>query len=648
MKVTLLSAAVLLPASMLWAQTAQTGLFRAAMNASNESPQAAGGASGAADVAVHVVRDSNNNIISGSVDISVGYEFAGDTTVTGLGIVNAPAGHNGTTVIATNLSASAPLLATGGRGRIYRQVQIGSGNSAGLAALTGMLTNAGGYSVNLTTSASPAGAMSGTLQSGNLAVVMAQLSSANATGTAAVLVLYTGQKYAIGSGIVYVQTSYRFSSQVTFSAVRIYAGQGTAGKLVIPMDLQPGTLSDPSGSGILSAPGTEIDMTNTQMVQAVQNMMLAPGGFSANISTVENPSAPLSGTLRLTDSMTFQIPGEGGSGGASEIFLHTLRSSSGQVVAGTLIFDVNYRLPAGTPISGLDIDGTIQAPAITADPSGSGNVFVAAIADNTAALASLNDLVGDPEAHHINLQPAGSGAISAPVAQSNTNPAVIAAVIPIVEDKNLATFAPGELVEIYGTNLSKVTGDLSGWPGGSLPQVFNGVSVTLGGQAGRILYVSPFQVDAAFAFETPTGSQALTLNNGNGDSAPMSINVQAIAPAIYPIVFKNANFSLIGSSNPAKAGDVIVLYATGMGQTTPVLTTGEVVPAGPPFFNTAPVTVSIGGKNAGVIYSIAAPPYVAGLYQMAVTVPSGLGPGTVAIVASAGGLNSNTVSIPVQ
>src|SRR5581483_3893541 len=119
--------------------------------------------------AVHVVRDSSNNVTSGSLDISVGYEFTGDTTVTGMGIVNAAAGHSGTVVIATNISVSAPVPATAGRGRIYRQVQIASGNSTGLAALTGMLSNPGQYSVNLTSAASPAGAMSGTLQSANLA-----------------------------------------------------------------------------------------------------------------------------------------------------------------------------------------------------------------------------------------------------------------------------------------------------------------------------------------------------------------------------------------------------------------------------------------------------------------------------------------------
>jgi uncharacterized protein (TIGR03437 family) len=79
-----------------------------------------------------------------------------------------------------------------------------------------------------------------------------------------------------------------------------------------------------------------------------------------------------------------------------------------------------------------------------------------------------------------------------------------------------------------------------------------------------------------------------------------------------------------------------------------MLATGQSIPLGPPFFDTAPGTVLMGSETANVIYSIAAPPYVAGLYQMAVTTPGGLGPGSVPLVASVGGVASNTVTIPVQ
>ncbi len=647
MRYKLWTAALLLTPGLL-AQTAQTALFRAVLLSSNEATAPAGNDSGAATVAVHVVRDSAGKILSGSVDLSLTYQFPNDSTIQGLVIANSPAGQTGAVAFATDVTAAAPINAAAGTGHVYRQVQIAAGDASGIASLTGLIASPGQYSVNVLTADSPAGAMSGTLQPANLAVLMAMVVAHNATGAATVNIIYTGSVGGITSGEVTMQLAYQFAAQVTFSALRVYAGQGQGGQLAIPAELQPGTKSAVSGTGVLNAPATEIDMSNTRMVQWVQSMIVSPGSFTVVVDTLENLTAPLTGPLRGTDAMTFQLPNLAGSATASAVNLHTLRWPSGGVLAATVIFDVNYRLAAGSQITGLDIDGSVPASAVTADPSGSGNIFSETTVYHGPGLSALDNTVRDPEAHHINLQSSASAPATAALAPTNTAPPVVAAVIPIVEDKTLSTFAPGELVEIYGTNLAKVTTDLSGWPGGSLPQSLNGVAVAVGSQFGRILYVSPNQVDAELAFETPLGAQLLSLNNGNAPSAPISINVAGVAPAIYKFAFKNADFSLISSSNPAKAGDVLVFYTTGFGQTTPVLATGAAVPEGPPFFNTATIVVTIGGKSANVIYSIAAPPYVAGLYQMAVTVPAGLGPGSVQVTASAGGITSNPVVIPVQ
>ncbi len=628
-------------AAALSAQTADTVLLRAslrALTAANDS--------GAADVSIHVVRDSSNNILSGSVDFYVTYQFPTDEQVTGLGIT---ASAQSALVLAASISAAAPVLASGGSGRIHSQVQAPAGSQAQLAVLNGLLANPALYSVNLLTSDSPAGAMGGGLQAGATAVLMAAVNSSAGSGVATVSVFYTGLSYAITSAEVWMQLSYQFSSQATFSGMRIYSGQGEGGPISVSALLAPGTPSAAGGAGVLAVPPTEIDMNNAAMVQAAQNILTGPTGFSVNVDTVENPAAPLTGQLRGTDSMTFQIANPQGSGTAWAVRLHTLRDSSGNVQDGTVIFDVNYRAAAGAQVTLLELDTSIVAPAATTDPSGSGNFYLLTGVFDAAGIATLNDVVKDPENHTVGVtleNPASS--LSVPLAAPNTAAPVVAAVIPIVETKTLSVFAPGELVEIYGTNLAKVTADLSGWPGISLPSQLNGVSVSAGGQAGRILYVSPTQVDALLAFETPTGAQPLILNNGNAPSAPVSLNVAAIAPAIYNFVFKNSDFSLISSSNPAKAGDIVVFYTTGMGQTTPPLATGQIVPAGATYYNTPQVTVTMGGVNATVAYSIGAPPYVAGLYQMAVTAPAGLGQGSVPVVATSGGLASNTVMMAVQ
>jgi uncharacterized protein (TIGR03437 family) len=465
---------------------------------------------------------------------------------------------------------------------------------------------------------------------------------------ATVTVLYTGFAYGITSAEVGWQLSYQLAAPATFASLRVYGGSGTGGDIAVAADVIPGTQSAGSRVGTLSVPATEIDMTNAALVKAVQGMLTGPTAYSVEVATVENLTQPLAGQLRGTDSMSFQIASPHETGAAWAAYIHTLRQSSGAVEAGTIIFDLNYREPAGAQLTLLNIDGDIAAPAASLNSSGVGDLYLAAHVFEGAGLTSLNDIVSNPDKHTLNVQMTSGGSYSLPLAPPEPSLPAVAAVIPIVEVKTLNTFAPGELIEIYGTNLAKVTVDLSGWPGNSLPTSLNGVSVTVGGQAGRILYVSPEQVDAELAFETSPGSQPLVLTTGNGPSAPLLVNLATVAPALYGFAFENANFSLVCASHPAKAGDVLVFYASGMGQTTPALTTGQVTPAGPPFFATAPVSMAIGGQSAKVVYSIAAPPYVTGLYQIAVTVPSGLGAGPVPVVASAQGMPSNTITIPVE
>ncbi|MEO8663367.1 MAG: hypothetical protein ABI693_33225, partial [Bryobacteraceae bacterium] len=64
----------------LLGQTAETIPFRAVMLPSNEVPAVNIAASGAATVLVHVIRDSSGNIVSGSVDFNVSYQFPAAVT----------------------------------------------------------------------------------------------------------------------------------------------------------------------------------------------------------------------------------------------------------------------------------------------------------------------------------------------------------------------------------------------------------------------------------------------------------------------------------------------------------------------------------------------------------------------------------------
>jgi uncharacterized protein (TIGR03437 family) len=112
------------------------------------------------------------------------------------------------------------------------------------------------------------------------------------------------------------------------------------------------------------------------------------------------------------------------------------------------------------------------------------------------------------------------------------------------------------------------------------------------------------------------------------------------------LVLKNADFSLVRPDNPAAAGDILLIYSTGLGQTTPPQETGKPVPQSP-FAKTGDVIVTIGGGIADVFYSLASPGFV-GLYQTAVRMPAGVTAGNAGVTLKMGSASSNTVMIAVR
>jgi uncharacterized protein (TIGR03437 family) len=82
----------------------------------------------------------------------------------------------------------------------------------------------------------------------------------------------------------------------------------------------------------------------------------------------------------------------------------------------------------------------------------------------------------------------------------------------------------------------------------------------------------------------------------------------------------NQNSTVNSPSNPAAKGSIIIVFATGAGQTDPGGTDGQL--AGDPLpIPLLPVSVQIGGLDAKVLYAGAAPGLVAGVLQVNCVAP---------------------------
>lgn len=219
---------------------------------------------------------------------------------------------------------------------------------------------------------------------------------------------------------------------------------------------------------------------------------------------------------------------------------------------------------------------------------------------------------------------------------------------------------PGSYISIFGAGLSDVTDSATAT---TLPLAIDYVLVSFDvpsakiSAPGHLIYVSPGQVNVQVPWELQGQSSVqvkVTINSPNGGYA--FGNVYALPLADYsPALFESGaqvaaldvNMKAIGAGNPAKQGQPVQLYANGLGPVTNQPASGE-PPAAARFAETKSTpAVSIGGKDAPVSFSGLAPGFP-GLYQINVTVPTGLTPGTYPITVAIGQQISKASNMVVQ
>lgn len=219
---------------------------------------------------------------------------------------------------------------------------------------------------------------------------------------------------------------------------------------------------------------------------------------------------------------------------------------------------------------------------------------------------------------------------------------------------NAGSFQPGfaaaTWVSIFGTNLASTTytWQASDFVNGALPTALQGVSVTINGIAAYVEYVSPTQVNVLAPDDATVSSVPVQVTTNQLQSNIFSAQKQQFAPAFFTtgtfVAAEHADYTVIGAALPAKPGEVIQIYGTGFGPTNPIVPTSQLVTTQPPLANQ--VQFTIGGATAAVSY---AGLVESGLYQFNVTVPATTPNGDAGVVASIGGVQTQSgVSLPVQ
>jgi uncharacterized protein (TIGR03437 family) len=235
--------------------------------------------------------------------------------------------------------------------------------------------------------------------------------------------------------------------------------------------------------------------------------------------------------------------------------------------------------------------------------------------------------------------------------------------------------SPGDIAALFGEQLS-----LDGATGAStvpLPTLLGGATVLVNGRAAPLYFTSYGQINLEIPLETAPGTALVEIQRDGLTGNTVSVQVAALAPRI--LLAQGTSFGAIQNakdysypapvgyfgpgvaSHPAQVGDVLTIYAIGLGPTNPAVGTNVPAPGSEPLARlttcpaskpcTAPV-VQFGTSLFGTVPSTPSyaglSPFFVGLYQINVAIPAGVPSGIIEVSLGFPGSVSNTAQIAVQ
>ena len=219
--------------------------------------------------------------------------------------------------------------------------------------------------------------------------------------------------------------------------------------------------------------------------------------------------------------------------------------------------------------------------------------------------------------------------------------------------------APGSMLALFGQKLAGAPASAPSFP---LPFQLGATRVSIAGVGAPLIYAGETnnlsQVNLIAPYNLPLHvSVPVAVRTEGGVAIAETITAEA-APGVFSadqsgggqgiVVLGSSPSVIAGPDNPAARGDVVIIYAAGLGLTQPGVNASEAAPSNPLARVAREVTVTIGGQEAPVSFAGLTPGF-SGLYQLNVTVPGGAPVGNaVPVVVSVAGASSAVTTMAVR
>lgn len=410
------------------------------------------------------------------------------------------------------------------------------------------------------------------------------------------------------------------------------------------------SVSPTTGSASTSAPGATLVSVDTSK--------LAPGVYQGSVSYSLSATAVRSVNVTLIATGSAQAT----TSAADKSSPHAAGCSASRLVPAQTGLVNSFSQPAGWPtllqISLSDdcgvfvTNGQIVATFSNGDPP-----LGLPVVNATQGLYSATWAPAHPSSQTSISVTANAPGFAA--ATSQITGSVIPNAVPVITPNGAVhgfdplvggALAPGTIIAIYGKNLAASALQANAVP---LPTIYNGTSALIGGMPAPLYYVSPGQVNAQIPFELVPGSRYDVLISANGAlTNPQPIQLTPATPGLAALpdgtlIAQHADGSLVSAMSPATAGEYLVSYLAGLGDTNVPVQSGGPSPSSPLAEPQNSLTLTINGTQYPTAF-VGLTPGLVGLYQMNFQVPPGLPAGNLTITVSQNGVASNQTVLPYQ
>ncbi len=356
---------------------------------------------------------------------------------------------------------------------------------------------------------------------------------------------------------------------------------------------------------------------------------LKPGTYTATVNFVSPGAINTPGVFRVTLRVRDPIPATMRVGAANLAFT-AREGDAGNPASQKIALRMEGESKPDWTASATSLNGGTWLSVSPASGKGDGELTVT---------ARLSDLPSGVYVGRINLESpsASNRSLQVPVSFTVSRQRSLLRASGVVNAATLqpGAIAPGQLITIGGERLGPRLG-VAAKPNETtnrLASSLAGTRVLFDGVPGAVLFSSINQVNVQVPFEIAgkTSVKVIVEAAGFDPSTPVEVPVAQVSPGLFSFdgvraAALNQDSTLNAVTSPVAVGEIIQLFFTGQGLTTPRVETGELAPSVAPFAQPDnEIAIFVGGVRSEVLFAGLLPGSV-GLLQVNARIPATVAP----------------------